>query len=250
MSAKLTLLEMVQDILGAMESDVVNSVTDTEQAKLVANEIRNVYYQLVAQKDTPEHEELTQLEALSDTDKPNYLKIPAGYKDIRAIRYDHSGSIGGDPEMKLLKYLHPEDFLRKVLTKDTEDTILVTDFSGSQMYIKNTVHPTYWTSFDDEHIVTDAYKGSLESTLQQSRSLALSTKLPTFSVSNDAFVPDLDEHLFPLLLAEAKSTAMVNIKQLENRKVEQQVREQKINRRRYKSNFKGILDDRPNYGRK
>lgn len=250
MSAKMTLLEMVQDILGAMESDLVNSVTDTEQAKRVASEIRNVYYQMVVQQDIPEHKELVQLEALGDTDKPNYLKIPSAYKDIKEIHYDHSDTIGGDPEMFELTYQPPEVFLRKHLTKDETDTILITDFSGVKFYIGDDKHPEYWTSFDDEHIVTDSYKGSLESTLQQSRSLAMSAKVPAFSTSDDDFVPDLDEHLFPLLLAEAKSTSMVNMRQLENRKIESQVRSQKIRKRQNRKNFLEAYKDSPNYGRK
>ena len=250
MSAKLTLLEMVQDILGAMESDIVNSVSDTEQAKLVTREIRNVYYQLIAQKDTPEIKELTRLEALGDIDKPNYLKIPAGYKDLHNLQYDHSDTINSNPEMRKIEYLHPDVFLKKVLTKRESDITLVTDFSGVELYIENDRHPDFWTSFDDEHIVTDSYNGNIESTLQQSRSLAMGTKIPSFSVNDDAFVPDLDDHLFPLLLAEAKSSAMVNIKQLENRKVESQAREQRIRRRKNSNNFLDAFQDRPNYGRK
>ena len=41
--AKMTVLEMVQDILNDMDSDEVNSINDTIEAQQVANTVRTVY---------------------------------------------------------------------------------------------------------------------------------------------------------------------------------------------------------------
>jgi hypothetical protein len=43
-TAKMTLLEIVQDVLNDMDSDEVNSISDTVEATQIANICRSVYY--------------------------------------------------------------------------------------------------------------------------------------------------------------------------------------------------------------
>lgn len=51
---KMTLLEMVQDILSIGDGDVVNSVSDTEEAEQVSLIIRDTYFQLLQWEGVPE----------------------------------------------------------------------------------------------------------------------------------------------------------------------------------------------------
>ena len=46
--AKMTLLEMTQNILSAMDSDAVNSIGDTVESLQVADVIVETYYELFA----------------------------------------------------------------------------------------------------------------------------------------------------------------------------------------------------------
>lgn len=49
-----TLLDMVQRILEAMESDEVNNYDDTPESLAVANIIKEVYYDIISTLDIPE----------------------------------------------------------------------------------------------------------------------------------------------------------------------------------------------------
>ena len=107
--------------------------------------------------------------------------------------------------------------------------------------------PRYYTSFDDDHIIMDAYDSSVESTLQTSKSRAYGTVYPTFSIT-DSFEPDLDDTMLPYLLAEAKSTCFSLFKSGSDPKVEQAARRLKsyVQNDMYKTKR---ANKRPNYGR-
>jgi hypothetical protein len=67
----------------------------------------------------------------------------------------------------------------------------------------------------------------------------------------DSFTPLLDEKYFPLLLAEAKSTCFVNLKQSPNSKVESQYRQQKALLQNDKHRIsKANSNPWPNFGRR
>jgi len=83
--------------------------------------------------------------------------------------------------------------------------------------------PTYYTSFDDLHIVMNAYDSSVESILQASKTRAYGTVYPTITIA-DGFIPDLDDTMMPYLLAEAKSTCFSLFKSGSDPKVEQAAR--------------------------
>jgi lantibiotic modifying enzyme len=86
--------------------------------------------------------------------------------------------------------------------------------------------PTYYTSFDDLHIVMDSYKSDTDQILAENKTQALGHKIPTFSII-DSFTPDLDEVLFPYLIAESKSTCFSLFKSGVDQKIEQAARRQK-----------------------
>ena len=235
---RLTLLQMVQKILSALDDDEVNSISDTTSSEQVTDIVEDCYNELISELDLSGTDRLFKLEAVSDVDKPNYLKIPDDYKKMYWFRY----------RGKELRYKCPDDFIKYVLEQDGDTTVV--DFGGGEYPIVTNEDPTYWTSFDDRYIVTDSINTTVESTLISGESLAWGNYLPDFRREDD-FVPELPNQYFPLLLAKSKARAFVNLKQVANAEENASsrrglVRSQNDRRRaRQRKPYDGV----PNYGR-
>lgn len=226
MARKLTLLEMTQNILSAMDSDEVNSITDTVESLQVAEIVRETYDELFANVPMPEFKALVQLEGLADTDKPNYMKIPDAVDKIEWVKYDYDTD--GSTDYRTITYLEPAQFFELMSARSGADnTIEVEDDSGVRLWVFDNSNPTYWTTFDDEYIVFDSYLSDSDTTLQESKSLIYATKSQSFTMEDD-FIPHLDTNLFPYLLAEAKSVCFANLKQMPSPKEEQRSRRQRV----------------------
>ena len=252
---KMSLLDMTQNILSDMDSDAVNSISDTDEASQVASIIKETYYFLIDNRKIPEHEGLIQLTALGDVDTPSHMKAPDNQHEIAWIKYNVVQSGGTSPDWAEMIFKEPLEFLDIINSRNSSDSNIeaVADItSSSTLLIENDKAPTYWTSFDDEYIVFDSYDSVVESSLQQSKTMAYGKEEPTWTAS-DNFTPDLDSNLFSLLLNEAKSQAFITLKQVTNSKSEQRSRKQRTLQQKYQNRFseKGNLHDRqPNYGRK
>lgn len=247
--AKYSLLEIVQDIMSDMNSDDVNSITDTPESLQVAQIVRSVYEELMANKNWPHLRTLMQLNASGDSTKPTHMKAPEDLKELESLQYNKIKQGETKNRYQAITYLYPDEFLVKTNSRnnDNDNTDVITDHSGVELLIKNNAGPQYWTSFDDEWIVFDSYDSELESTLQTSKTQAMGYRWPTFTVS-DTFVPDLPQEAFPMLIAEAKSACFARIKQMPDAKSEQQAARSKnwMSRKAW-ANAGGIRF--PNYGR-
>lgn len=212
---KRTLLNMTQNILNEMESDEVNSISDTPEAAAVAQIIETSYYDLIANITVPEHFELLQLDALGDTAQPNYLQYPATMTELQWFKYDSRDNASDtDINYVTIFYEEPTHFIERLNSRDssaTETTTITDSTSSIKLLIKNNANPTYWTTFDDNYIICDAYDSSIESTLQKSKTQVWGKKEPTFTQS-DEFVPDMDIDKFPLLLAVSKAASFASLK--------------------------------------
>lgn len=247
---KMTLLEIVQNVLSAMDSDEVNSIGDTVEALQVAEIAKETFYEIIGGLEEPHRSNAFQLESVSDVDRPNYLKLPAKVKDIESIYYNYL--VSGNSTWTEIQYIYPEDFIRLSLSRSASSNVtLVTDFSGATHYIGNNSDPTYYTSFDDEYLVFDSWDLSKESTLQEHKSQCLGTEMPSFTLE-DTFIPDLPADYFPLLLAEVKQSSFVNLKQVSNSIEDRRARRQRVrllnNQHRAKRNKQ--YNEGINYGRK
>lgn len=220
--AKMTLLAMVQDILNDLDSDSVNSIDDTVESTQVAQIIKTSYMEMMDNRNWPHLRKVIQLDALGTTAKPNYLKLPENLKELSGFKYETQKF--GDTKIRLtdIIYRHPDEFLSLISARnsDSASVIEVIDFGGSKLLIRNDAAPTYWTSFDDVHLVTDSYDVAVESTLQTSKSQCIAFVIPSWSAL-DEFVPDLPVDAFSALLEESKSTAFFVLKQMSNSKAEQ-----------------------------
>ena len=220
---KRTLLQIVQNILSDMDSEDVNSISDSIEAEQIASVVRDVYYNMVSTRMIPEHQELVKLVSLSNSALPTHFQVPDSVKRIDFIRYNVSTT--SDIEFKEIQYIEPLLFL--TLHQDGANVTTVYDVNGNTpLLIRNDQMPTYYTSFDDLHIVMDSYKSDTDQILAENKTQALGHKIPTFTIS-DNFTPDLDEVLFPYLIAESKSTCFSLFKSGVDQKIEQAARRQK-----------------------
>lgn len=248
--AKLTLLDMVQDILSEMKSDNVNSISDTEEAELVARIIRNTYFDLVNLRTWPNTGSLFKLTPSTDPARPTHMRIEDDVSEIEWVKYDVRRQASDPIRYRDIEYKRPGDFLEYVMARDASkpNVTTVIDYHGVPLLIVNDGEPTYWTSFDDKNLVFDSYNAAVDSTLQNSKTQVFGYKEPVFTMA-DSFVPDLPSKAFPLLLAESKSAAMLAVKEVFSQKAEQSATRHRAwlsrNRRRA---TKGI--GYPDYGRK
>ena len=93
------------------------------------------------------------------------------------------------------------------------------DFGGTRLFIANNRDPSYWTSFDDQHIVCDAYNMEQDTTLKASKTQAMVVKAPRWEYRED-FIPKLPIEGYAALLAESKAMAFASLKQMQNNKAE------------------------------
>lgn len=219
---KRTLLEMVQSILNDMDSEAVNSISDSVEAQQIASVIEDVYYNIVAARNIPEHQQLLKMTSLSSSVRPTHFQYPTNTREIVSLAYNTDTS--GKVNFQEIYFVEPTDFLSRMPYNLSTDVLVVPDVNSSiSLTIFKDRMPTYYTSFDDLHIVMNAYNATVESTLQESKTRAYGTVYPSFTIADD-FVPDLDDTMMPYLLAEAKSTCFSLFKSGSDPKIEQAAR--------------------------
>jgi len=248
--AKMTLLEIVQDIMSDMDSDEVNSINTTPESLQVAQIIKTSYYNIVDGTDYPFLYELFRMTASGTTARPTHMLLPEDIIDLKYIKYNSKLKSTDKDLFQVIEYKTPEEFMHLTDARDSTATatvLKVTDPTGITINILKNKQPQCFTSFDDESLVFDSYLSSLDSTLQSSKTQCHGKRSVAFTLS-DAFIPDIPVQLFSYLLAEAKSTAFVVLKQMANPKAEQTATSQ---RRRMSQDAWRLKNgiSYPNYGR-
>lgn len=222
---RMTLLEIVQSVLSSMDSDSVSSINDTVESTSVANAAKDVYFELMSYNDWDHLYEWRELEAVSDTSRPNYLRIPDSVSRMECLKYNVTSTTDTRTVIGELVYLSPKDFINLVHNRDSSQSNVdtVTNSNGVEMFILNDKKPEYWTSFDNEYVVTDSYDSSVDTTLNSSKSSAWCRVVPSWTSTNTA-VPDMPTDFFPAYLAEVKSVCHAYFKQQLSEKDEQKAR--------------------------
>ena len=238
---KTTLLQIVQSILNDMDSEEVNSINDTVEAQQIASVVEDTYYNMIAARMIPEHNKLMNLTSLSDSSRPTHFEYPSNVKHVERVEYN-VGTVA-DKNFRVIKYVDPVHFIERM----DEQALLVSNVDGIDIFVSTDNPPSYYTSFDDEHIVMNSYDSYVEPILQTSKLRVIGSTYPTFS-QTDGFQPDLDNTLMPLLLAEAKSVCFSLFKGGPDPKVEQAARRLKsfVQNDMYKTKQ---ANKKPNYGR-
>lgn len=220
-----TLLQLTQNILSDMDSDEVNSIYDTVESFQVATIILTTLESEFNNLDFPSFNRIVQLESVSDVTRPNYLRF-GDVTTIGGLRYrDNRNSNRYNP----IQWLSPEDFFDRqfLYTSNSYPMQEIIDPSGVKYLIRNDSCPHFWTSIDNNFLIFDSFDNNFEDTLEATNSFAFgSTNIDSTSPSDD-YVPPIPNELFPLLLAEAKTTCFLTLKQMANPKQEQIARRQR-----------------------
>tara|TARA_R110000772_G_scaffold129472_2_gene237596 strand:- start:11789 stop:12577 length:789 start_codon:yes stop_codon:yes gene_type:complete len=246
---KMTLLELVQDILNDMDGDEVNSLDDTFESAQVAQIIKSTYYAMMSNRNWPHTKQAIQIAPSGDSALPTHMVLQQEIKELSFINYNKIKSGETRKLYKPIRWLEPDDFLRVTNRRDNDsaNVDVITDPTGVELLIKNDLAPTYYTSFDDDALVFDSYDITVDTTLQQSKIQAQAYVMPVWSPVDD-FIPDLPSEAFTALLEESKSRAMLKLKQVSDVKAEQEAgRQQRWLARKAWRAHGGIKY--PNYGR-
>lgn len=253
---KYTLLDLTQTILSSMDSDAVNSISDSIESLQVAKIIRTVYYDIVNRADLPKLSLPINLQASGDTTKPVIMYVPDTVKNIEWVQYDNATITQTNRNMQNVYFVPFKDFMERSNSLDvslsTVDSLTLTQ-DGNSFVIQylNNKSPEYYTSYDEHTLIFDSYDSAVDTTLMSSKSLAYGKKVATFSMS-DAFEPDMDEQQFQLLLSEAKALAWAELKQTTHAKAEMSSRRGWTSLQNSKHNSEHVtdFDALPNFGRK
>lgn len=248
---RMTLLQIVQRVLDAMNHDSVNSIDATIEARQIAEEARVVYYDLM-DRDTWKHlMKLMPLQTVADTTRPNFLKIPVDIAHITDIRYEVTTTEDVTRVFDTIEYLEPQDFLDLVYTRrtDEDNVITVTTFDNVPMFIINDQAPQYWTTFDDEYIIFDSYDSDMDHYYMLGEKSLMRAKVIPLWVRDNSFVPDMPDQLFSTYLAEVTASCFTYWKQGTSVKDEQRA-SRGISRLRRTARKTNERQDKARYGRK
>lgn len=211
-----------------MNSDYVNSIDETTESQMVTEIVRETYEEIAAQRDWPWLRKLIQLEGMSDTSFPTRMVIPEGVDYIQWIKYDARRALSEPKTMQEVCYMSPDEFLDFINARRS-DAPNVEEYidpdSGVSFNIVNDNGPQYWTSLDNVHVIMDGYRADIENTLQGSKTSAYAVGVPQWE-TDDEFVLPMPAKMFPLLMADAKHTANVNLRQIDNSKEAAKARRQ------------------------
>lgn len=224
---KMSLLDIVVDILNDLDTDSVNSIDDTVESQQVAQIVKSTYFALMSNRNWPHLRRGISLEASGTDAMPTHMRLPEKVKELSFINYNKARLNDSRKMYEPIKWLEPDDFLRVTNKRDsTQQNIdIIADPSGIELLIRNDCHPTYFTSFDDSTLVFDSYDKSVDDTLQESKVQAQAYVMPDWFTEDD-FIPNMPDEAFTLLLEEAKSRAAVKLAQRQDIKAEQEARRQ------------------------
>lgn len=266
---KLTLLELTQSILSALNSDEVNSIGDTVESKQVAECVKTSYFNMQGRYDLPEHNQLYQLIPSDNVSLPTVMTKPPGINRMDWVKYynefnpnaqstpqdfthDLNVDLQGAPptippppaygEVHVLAHTHfiemvntfnplEGDVVSYTLTIQNESTNTPNTFI---LQYKNDKVPEYCCVLQNHYIIFDSYDSSVDSTLQGAKTMCSGWVLPPFIMEDTAII-DLDDAQYPLLLNEAKSLAFVELKQMPHQKAEQEVNRQLSSLQKFKA---------------
>lgn len=250
-----TLLELTQAILSAMDSDEVNSISDTVESDQVAHLIKGVYYDLATDLGLPEHETLFELTASGDNAKPTLMTLPSTVYRINWVKYNNKLTADTYSHYKDVTYIPFKQFLemQNSLTGVSTGVGSMTFTNNSESFeimYRSDRFPLYYTTPDDYTLLFDSYNSDEDTTLQKSKTMVSGMVYPTFSLT-DSYTPDLNPQQFSLLLNTAKARAFYELKQVDNPDARREARRQKVINQYVKRRNEKVKEifKAPRYGR-
>lgn len=243
-----TLLQAVQLILSSLDSDEVNSISDTSEAYQIALMAQSVFYDICVDLNLPSQHTIFQLLASGDSTKPTIMKIPSlNIRNMEWIQYDNIDPTVGDTTSNWVPMyeLEFEDFIERQngFRNDTTGSILQYSFTGINgtfnTNARKDTFPLYWCTFDDNTVLIDNYRADIETTLEQSKTMCSGYIYQTFLLQ-DNFVPQLEPQQFSYWINKIKSRAWQELKQMPNQEAMAEARRQKVVQQNRKRNINQI----------
>lgn len=251
--ARPTLLDLTQRILSAMDSDSVNSISDTSEAEQVADIIRETYLDIVEEYDLKTTHTIFKLNASGTVSRPTHMSLPEGYHSVEWLAYDKRTTAASTQRIfTRIPYKDPLEFVATINTRNNDDATVdvISDPSGVELLIRNDTHPSCWTTFNGTTFVFDSYDSSIDTTLQSSKSQAYGQVTNDLSIT-DTTVINLPQELYNLLRNQARETCFEIFKDGAPEKIKRMADRARIRVGRTKN---PNTDNRhiagPNYGRR
>lgn len=214
MSAKMSLIEIVQDILSDLDSDEVSSIDDTVEATQVAQIVKATYQAMMSNRNWPHQKRLLSLTPSGDDTLPTHMTMQEEIKEMVGIKYNCAKVTDTRRLYQPIHWVEPDDFLRISNGRNSNDANvdIIVDDNGVELLIINNQAPRYYTSFNDNTLIFDAFDSAVDDTLQASKMQATAYVMLEWVHTDDA-IPDLPAEAFTALLEEAKSRCFVKLKQ-------------------------------------
>lgn len=205
----MNLQEMTERVAEFVNADKVDSINDTDESLRIATIIKETYEEMVLSKEIQTALELFKLQSASTLSAKTCLLIPDEALTLDIVKYTHK-----DGKIYSPQYMEPMEFIDWTLGLDTtqEHVETVTDKESGAVYnIRTDKDPSFYTIISGKYLIFDSYNSEFENTLQGRHCICYGHTLPAFELK-DAFVPDLQEQQFPILLSRAKTAADMELR--------------------------------------
>lgn len=194
---QLTLLELIQDMLAAIDAEAVTSVDETPEAGMCINIANRAYEEMMSMF---RWRHLKTLGTLSTTTNLNELVGPSGMVAVDPYNIYYND--------KPVYWVEPDKFLKASISLNTSESN-IEKIGNIKVY--NDRDPTCFTTYDDTTLIFDAIPDSV-SGLDASKSLAMMYVVPTSRLTQDSDVFDLPDQAFPALNALCLAYALEELK--------------------------------------
>lgn len=208
-----TLGNIVKTLLSDLDYDEVSNISENTESLQVARIVISTYKSMVLRLQLPVEKRLFQLDA-TNTSTPTFMRIPSEISKVETIYYDTRADYNDPIKLTKIPHVSPEVFLRTSNGLNTSDPAVTTVLinSDTPLLIRNDRQPSCWTSFNNVDIVFDAYDSDVEANLQNSKTQCFGVLTSDIPLVDSSPIP-LDDHLIPLLLAEARVRCFIRLKQ-------------------------------------
>ena len=247
-----TLLKVTQDILGLMDADEVNHISDSIESEQVARCVETIYNQIISEYDLPVKRTLFRLENTDDdTLGKTRLFLPPLVQTLDTLSYDARLSLTAPPNYRPIHLVSNEDFLHQTAGitpgDNTEEQVYYNSTFKFQIYTNRP--PRYATLVEDKVLTFDAYDKNVDFTLQNSKTMCFGVR-STEMILEDEFVIDLPYELLTLLESNSAELAFGLYKGDTPDKITDLARKARVRQQRSKNKTRNRDRTGPDYGRK